>query len=1033
MEHKGQSDDMKYDAFISYRHLELDMEVAKKVHTGLETYRIPGSVAEKTGKKKIQRVFRDQEELPIGSDLNDNISQALEESEYLIVICSPGTPESYWVCKEIETFIELHGREHILAVLIDGEPEESFPPMLLTDEEGNPVEPLAADVRGSDRKERKAKFKTEILRLAAPIIGCTYDDLRQRHRERMIKRTVTIVSAAAAVVALIGVAFGIYNANVANRMQKLADEKAALADEKSALADEKTKLAEEITVQYKGKQENQSRFYAEEALELFRSGNRKDAVLVAMEGLPSEGNERPYVADAEYALSKALYAYDTESEMSFDRTLHHNLPVNDIQFTYDQTKLVSIDNGSRVYVWNVSDWSLMAQIEPEINEQNYYVRVDSADADDTGIYVSSQDTLYKYDYDGGLIYFKTFDEYIKQCKLFEKEDKILVVCDSGLKILDSGTGALAGSIEDTTGQNYFGKMKKAQGKDLFIIPHYEADSEKTYVSVFDAKEMKITDIKLSEGYFLDMCFTPNGNIAVVNGNGDLRERGICRVMTDLVTPEGDTLWSRDLDTSVKQMMTFVALVKSRAYEEDGVEHSDIVITIESGAFTLDEKTGDLRARFSLPGDVNALALSSGGSYGRVGYAQGDIDFVDFAAGRVHSEYTVDTPDPIKSWALLSDTLAFTSMQSPDIFIMKWHESSDVEGFAKFDDRVVLASVSDDGEYCLVTPYDNYSDAVFLDKDGKELSSFSGASFLNAAQLYSDRAYITDSRGVWIVDPRTGSKDFLDATEYDFSSASFDCYFSPSGDTGVFYDIYNLKVMDMKEKKVLREYRTDGLISRAVISPDGKTVYVSEKGADLYAIDVGTGERRDIDDDRLRIVAGNSDKVCMEVSPGGKYLGLCCFDGYLRILDRATLETRSEIPFDSYLKAFIAFTDDESHVIMQGDDYRIRIWDIDEGAFVNTINASGTVSWISCDEDSGLMAVCLLDSLYLYETAGYGCIAHAEDGLAYFKSNDSLVLSFDKMDIKRTFYKDYRTLMEEAKKQFPGAALSEEEKVKYNIN
>ncbi len=41
---------MKYDAFISYRHLELDMEIAKKVHSGLETYHIPKAVQGKTGK-----------------------------------------------------------------------------------------------------------------------------------------------------------------------------------------------------------------------------------------------------------------------------------------------------------------------------------------------------------------------------------------------------------------------------------------------------------------------------------------------------------------------------------------------------------------------------------------------------------------------------------------------------------------------------------------------------------------------------------------------------------------------------------------------------------------------------------------------------------------------------------------------------------------------------------------------------------------------------------------------------------------------
>ena len=52
---------MRYDAFISYRHSPLDMEIAKKVHTALETYRVPKSVKAKIEKKKITRVFRDSQ------------------------------------------------------------------------------------------------------------------------------------------------------------------------------------------------------------------------------------------------------------------------------------------------------------------------------------------------------------------------------------------------------------------------------------------------------------------------------------------------------------------------------------------------------------------------------------------------------------------------------------------------------------------------------------------------------------------------------------------------------------------------------------------------------------------------------------------------------------------------------------------------------------------------------------------------------------------------------------------------------------
>ena len=119
----------KYDAFISYRHCELDKYVAENLHRILESYDLPKNIKEKlniTG-KSIKRVFRDQEELPLSSNLEDPIIDALKESKYLIVICSPRLKESMWCKKEIETFKKLRGRKNIFCVLVEGEPKDSFP------------------------------------------------------------------------------------------------------------------------------------------------------------------------------------------------------------------------------------------------------------------------------------------------------------------------------------------------------------------------------------------------------------------------------------------------------------------------------------------------------------------------------------------------------------------------------------------------------------------------------------------------------------------------------------------------------------------------------------------------------------------------------------------------------------------------------------------------------------------------------------------------------------------------------------------
>ena len=157
-------EEIKYDAFISYRHTELDQFAAITLHKELEAFRLPKSIQKQLKqkgieKKKIERVFRDKDELPITNNLADPITNALRNSEFLLVICSPRLRESLWCRKEIETFISMHGREHIFAVLIEGEPAESFPEELLYEEkkvldengvehiERIPIEPLAADNR----------------------------------------------------------------------------------------------------------------------------------------------------------------------------------------------------------------------------------------------------------------------------------------------------------------------------------------------------------------------------------------------------------------------------------------------------------------------------------------------------------------------------------------------------------------------------------------------------------------------------------------------------------------------------------------------------------------------------------------------------------------------------------------------------------------------------------------------------------------------------------------------------------------------
>ena len=128
MTEKRNITDYHYDAFISYRHLPKDMAVADKLQKLLEKHKIVIKGEHSTEKRKL-RIFRDQTELPTSGDLGEDIRQALAQSRYLILICSPNLKESRWCMEEVNYFKQIWGNSNnrILPLLIDGEPDEVFP------------------------------------------------------------------------------------------------------------------------------------------------------------------------------------------------------------------------------------------------------------------------------------------------------------------------------------------------------------------------------------------------------------------------------------------------------------------------------------------------------------------------------------------------------------------------------------------------------------------------------------------------------------------------------------------------------------------------------------------------------------------------------------------------------------------------------------------------------------------------------------------------------------------------------------------
>src|SRR5580692_4128014 len=185
----------KYRAFVSYS--RSDASAARLLQRRLETYVLPSaSRALQPGvrfdRRPIRPVFRDEDELVPGQDLPGRIRDGLKSSEYLIVICSPAAHRSEWVEREVLDFVQLGGRDRILAIVVAGEPEtakrglpselECLPDALISGPggEGTPTD-QGEELLWVDWRARGAGDRKTFLRIVASLLALqSLDQLIQR-------------------------------------------------------------------------------------------------------------------------------------------------------------------------------------------------------------------------------------------------------------------------------------------------------------------------------------------------------------------------------------------------------------------------------------------------------------------------------------------------------------------------------------------------------------------------------------------------------------------------------------------------------------------------------------------------------------------------------------------------------------------------------------------------------------------------------------------------------------------------------------
>lgn len=510
------SNEVKYDAFISYRHCELDSLIAEKLHKKLEHYHIPRVIQQVTGRKKISRIFRDKEELPLSANLTDNIYQALDHSEFLILICSPESMQSVWVQREVEYFVKMHGKEHVLTVLVKGEPEESFPRLLcediqnVEDGDGNktsvivPVEPLAADVRGRHKKESLKKLDLEILRLLAAMLGCSYDSLKQRHKEYAIKR-ITVILCVALILTLGFSGFILYKNT-------------------------------EIEKQYQLVRSNQAKYLAEYANTLMDRGDRIGALEAIMEIRPEQRKaEAPVVPEQWYALNRALYSYHRSDNYFYypEKQIHLGAVTMKCSGVSEDGKYwFSLDDKGMLCVYDTETFEMIWEVKSsEINRGGKSFKRGEFLADGR-LVASSGDGVFILDFLN-----KTCEKIWKP-DLEETEDIVIATSDAWIACTEEFNANIflypIKASESVTPKDIFLKntedcywyikaMKFSEdGKKLVVSAEkndWLADYKKGYTFYMETESGKILWEK-ETGVVKSIEFTQKGNIGVVAYNDE---------------------------------------------------------------------------------------------------------------------------------------------------------------------------------------------------------------------------------------------------------------------------------------------------------------------------------------------------------------------------------------------------------------------------------------------------------------------------------------------------------------------------------